>query len=619
MTPSTKATTVLHLLPCQVDANRPTEKSLVKNLRRLIWVSHTSVKDGRFDPDALLFYAVKPIQVDCDLSSIEEKVQELERSWAVIQERALKQPSPAQREKTLDKQLHSLIEQLAAKQRGLLARFHSNEMELERLNNLSRRYESLNVEGNTARNRFKRTNSDRGFGSDHEVDAHSYLPYSSATRNETQTRLMYLSPWCNPNLARKSPLVSVERSMGESETEYFSNDDRMIVMWNMDDYPIPPGVDIRSIRPTIVAALRKMGFSGRDQIWAYGGRVPYGLGELAKEAITYVPESEFYVADFIMPVDMIYGLRASTNAFVMAKQRPESELYRVQQCLKSRDHIILVLVDDDTAAQESPFQSEQSLVDRTRVFGGGKPLNINSSGVDEAVFEEFFKNESSSDGGNSIDSWEDASTDISKIIDFSEPIPPVQENDRTVVFWDVGDCPFPVGSPPDEIYSRIYEALRKRNCGGDVKIWAYIDEKSGEHLRNKTWPSRLYFLPGGASRRNRMLNDILILVIGSDEAEESYQSNVVVVSDQFRGDFFNNRLEGLSDGYRYFVYLVTPTESVNKPDVLEWPGLLLDHVVSFPRPQIPAAAEVTPPPLKKHKPDAAQETAERGRADMCTS
>ncbi|KAL0672897.1 hypothetical protein Bca4012_000878 [Brassica carinata] len=153
-----------------------------------------------------------------DLSSMEEKVQELEKSWAAIQERALKQPSPgpslhqlssyikpkkamlgfaftAQREKTLDKQLHTLIEQLAAKQaqaEGIVGEIHSNEMELERLNSLCRRYESFNVEGNAARNRFTRTNSDRGFGSDHEVDAHSYLPYSSATRNESQTRLMYL-------------------------------------------------------------------------------------------------------------------------------------------------------------------------------------------------------------------------------------------------------------------------------------------------------------------------------------------------------------------------------------------------------------------------------------------
>lgn len=137
--------------------------------------------------------------------SMEDKVHELERSWAVIQERALKQPSPerlilwkvllSQREKTLDKQLHTLIDQLAAKQaqvEGIVGEIHSNEMELERLNSLWRRYERFNIEGNSARNRFKRTNSVRGFGSDHDVDAHSYLPYSTATRNETQPRLMYL-------------------------------------------------------------------------------------------------------------------------------------------------------------------------------------------------------------------------------------------------------------------------------------------------------------------------------------------------------------------------------------------------------------------------------------------
>nr|ABD96864.1 hypothetical protein [Tarenaya spinosa] len=44
----------------------------------------------------------------------------------------------------------------------------------------------------TARNRFARTNSDKGYVSDHEVGVHSNLPYSSAPRNDTQTRLLYL-------------------------------------------------------------------------------------------------------------------------------------------------------------------------------------------------------------------------------------------------------------------------------------------------------------------------------------------------------------------------------------------------------------------------------------------
>ncbi|CAN6864784.1 unnamed protein product [Brassica oleracea var. botrytis] len=91
--------------------------------------------------------------------------------------------------------LHLLIchSNTQAQAEGIVGEIHSNEMELERLNTLWRRYESFNFEGNAARNRFKKTNSDRGFGSDHEVDAHSYLPYSTATRTESQTRLMYLT------------------------------------------------------------------------------------------------------------------------------------------------------------------------------------------------------------------------------------------------------------------------------------------------------------------------------------------------------------------------------------------------------------------------------------------
>ncbi|KAH0860748.1 hypothetical protein HID58_089009 [Brassica napus] len=92
---------------------------------------------------------------------------------------------------TLQLDSHSATREQAQAE-GIVGEIHSNEMELERLNTLWRRYESFNFEGNAARNRFKKTNSDRGFGSDHEVDAHSYLPYSTATRTESQTRLMYL-------------------------------------------------------------------------------------------------------------------------------------------------------------------------------------------------------------------------------------------------------------------------------------------------------------------------------------------------------------------------------------------------------------------------------------------
>ncbi|KAF3443943.1 hypothetical protein FNV43_RR13633 [Rhamnella rubrinervis] len=127
-----------------------------------------------------------------ELSSMEENVNFLEKKWAQIQDKALKQPSPAQREKTLDKQLHSLIEQLAAKQaqaEGLVSEIHIKEMELERLNGLWKTVGNINMEANTARNRFGRNTSEKGFTSSDYITDSNQKPYSSGVRNE---RLMLL-------------------------------------------------------------------------------------------------------------------------------------------------------------------------------------------------------------------------------------------------------------------------------------------------------------------------------------------------------------------------------------------------------------------------------------------
>ncbi|XP_057445394.1 uncharacterized protein LOC130737600 isoform X2 [Lotus japonicus] len=129
-----------------------------------------------------------------DLNSMEDTVRELEKKWAVLQENAHKQPSPVQREKTLDKQLHGLIEQLAVKQaqaEDLFSDIHLKEMELERLNGLWRRMENSNSEANAARNRFGKSSSDKLYGlSDYE--GHQRLPYHSAGKTESQQRLMLL-------------------------------------------------------------------------------------------------------------------------------------------------------------------------------------------------------------------------------------------------------------------------------------------------------------------------------------------------------------------------------------------------------------------------------------------
>lgn len=63
-------------------------------------------------------------------------------------------------------------------------------MELERLNGLWRQLESSNVEANTTRYRFGRTNSGRGSASSDSIS--DKLPYSTGGRTEQQQRLMLL-------------------------------------------------------------------------------------------------------------------------------------------------------------------------------------------------------------------------------------------------------------------------------------------------------------------------------------------------------------------------------------------------------------------------------------------
>ncbi|KAF7083378.1 hypothetical protein CFC21_087177 [Triticum aestivum] len=92
-----------------------------------------------------------------ELKLLEDKIQILEKVWSSVEEESLKNPSPAQREKVLEKQLHSLIEQLTAKQaqaERLITDIRDKEKDLERLNNIQRNLHSGSSEAGAARNRF---------------------------------------------------------------------------------------------------------------------------------------------------------------------------------------------------------------------------------------------------------------------------------------------------------------------------------------------------------------------------------------------------------------------------------------------------------------------------------
>lgn len=90
----------------------------------------------------------------------------------------------------------------------------------------------------------------------------------------------------------------------------------------------------------------------------------------------------------------------------------------------------------------------------------------------------------------------------------SEPIRPVKE-DRTGVFWDAEDFPFPLFSTPDDIYEKFESALLERGFTDKLSIWVYLDDDDdkkgtwrGDVLMGdkKWWASRIYFLPGGGTK-----------------------------------------------------------------------------------------------------------------------
>ncbi|CAH2047577.1 unnamed protein product [Thlaspi arvense] len=341
----------------------------------------------------------------------------------------------------------------------------------------------------------------------------------------------------------------------EEEEEEISWD-VTIVFWNLEDYPIPEGADLGCIHGNIVSALYRMGFDGTMVIRAYGDPGNHDVDALRNAGIIYFPESEHLnsirlnddrewgdnSAVFKMPLDMISWVTMSgreppnPNLVVIAKRNPEAEWHRVLECLQSRDHPVVALEPPD-------FNCVESLVQCRRDFGGSKSLGAQS-----------------------------------KFLDFSERV----EGANLAVFWDLEDCPFPHGSDPDEIYGRIDEAVRARGVHGtgEISVWAYVDEKKWSSY-DKAWGSRIYFLPGGASRRNRMFNDILLWAMDTP-LNGVYSAIVTLVSNQFGEDtYLYYRLRGLSDGC-YGVLLVTPTPDLNKPDSLEWPDLLIDEAYVFP-------------------------------------
>ncbi|CAL5367441.1 unnamed protein product [Camellia sinensis] len=126
------------------------------------------------------------------LDKLENKKQELvvevlEKKWAQVQQNALKQPFPE------------------AQAEGLVSEIYLKEMELERLNGLWRSLETSTAEVNAARNRFGRSNSEKGsLSSDYIVDPHHRPSYHLGGRTEN---LMPLSSKRREDSIRSTPIL----------------------------------------------------------------------------------------------------------------------------------------------------------------------------------------------------------------------------------------------------------------------------------------------------------------------------------------------------------------------------------------------------------------------------
>ncbi|KAG5408047.1 hypothetical protein IGI04_004366 [Brassica rapa subsp. trilocularis] len=347
-----------------------------------------------------------------------------------------------------------------------------------------------------------------------------------------------------------------------------------LLFWNMDDYPIPVGTsdDLGAVSSNMFEALHQMGFRGymRMQVYSEQQRESYDKDWWMKSLISYVPKCKSYSADFYKLPDITLDIITLTSSVgpgpsnVALIAKPNGELLRVLRCLKSRGHDVLVI--DTPPCCPDPLFSVESLLEHARLLDGAKPRF-------KALLSDYMYLDDIDEKDVEIQE------DLSKTVDFSERIPTVK-GIRTAVFWDAVDCPFPLSSSPDEIYHSISSALVERGSSDKITIWAYLDDddKKVSLGGNKEWASRIHFLPGGDSRRNRMLNDIYLWVRDSPRSNRrSCDTNLLIFSDQFHDDaYFTDVLQQLSKKV-YRLLLVTPTQDINEPASPAWPGLLIDE------------------------------------------
>uniref|UniRef100_A0A1J3EMQ1 NYN domain-containing protein n=2 Tax=Noccaea caerulescens TaxID=107243 RepID=A0A1J3EMQ1_NOCCA len=337
------------------------------------------------------------------------------------------------------------------------------------------------------------------------------------------------------------------------------------VFWDLVRCPIPTRACNKSVKTSIRAALGELGLYACVGITAYGGSMNHSKDDLRNAGILHEPQGEL-VADLILYA-RTWG--KPRNLMVIPKPDPDSDLDRALTWLKERGYDVLSVKppDDEDSPQDDLFlQYAQLILGCTYGLYEGKPIIRGRRKM----------------------------KDIHVIQDFSKPIT-FEKGATAGVFWNLEDFPFPAGAgwTPDDIYKKIESAFRADGYElSNMLIWAYVDDKEGswggDFLRNKTWKSSIYFLPGGgdkSARRNRMLHDIALWESDVFTCSHGFPfpATLVIVSDKdkVRADkVFSHRLR-MMIWNQWNVWFLTPTPTV-KADDSNWLTSVSEDVYAFP-------------------------------------
>ncbi|XP_048629089.1 uncharacterized protein LOC125600416 [Brassica napus] len=277
------------------------------------------------------------------------------------------------------------------------------------------------------------------------------------------------------------------------------NDDaktaKIEVWWDMRDCPIPEGYDARRVRPSIERAFKKLGYTGRVSITAYGDQnqtpchVLRGLSSTGVAVVQTISDS----TRSVMYRDMVEwrGHNPPPATIVIISDQVEGEfswdLARLQQ--RTRYHLFLAYsikrCKDLFLLYKANWRWEKLLEEEEE---GGTPAGGLSSA---AVFyckscnfncqslKTFRKHLSSYKHGleEAINSPDSRLSCVTKTWAKNYPATPEHATAKIHVLWDMNDCPIPEGYDACRVRPSIESAFKELGYTGPISITAFADQK----------------------------------------------------------------------------------------------------------------------------------------------